>query len=70
MSSIGLPELIIVLMISMSAVVIMWPAGRICRRAGYSPWLGVLSVIPIANVLLLWFIALAEWPSARAARQP
>jgi hypothetical protein len=68
--SIGLPELLVVLAIVASSLVVIWPAGRICRRAGFSPWLGVLAVVPIANVLLLFFVALAEWPAMRAARQP
>jgi hypothetical protein len=59
----GVPEVIIILFIvSMSFVLVIWPAGRICRRIGFSPWLGVLAVIPIANLLLLWFIAISPWP--------
>ena len=57
--SFGLPELLIVLF---AAVLIVWPATRICAKAGYTPWLGIASILPGANVLLLWFLALAEWP--------
>jgi hypothetical protein len=67
--SIGPAELLVVLAIASVALVVIWPAGRICRRAGFSPWLGVLAVVPIANVLLLWFVAVAEWPAMRTARQ-
>ena len=59
---IGLPEIIIVLV---AAVVFIWPATRICKKAGYSPWLGIAIIIPLANLLLLWFLALADWPSRR-----
>ena len=58
----GLPELFMVLVITALMLVIVWPAARICRRAGFLPWLGILSVIPVANILLLWFVALARWP--------
>jgi hypothetical protein len=68
MGSLGFPEFVVVLLISTMALAIIWPAGRVCRRAGFSSWLGVLSVIPIANVLLLWFVALAKWPSASQGR--
>jgi hypothetical protein len=65
---IGTPELIIsIVMLTMSLVVI-WPAGRICRRLGFSPWLGVMAVIPLANLLLLWFVAMAPWPAADSRR--
>ena len=61
-----LPELFTVLVITAMMLVIVWPAARICRRAGFSPWLGILSVIPVANILLLWFVALARWPGEAA----
>jgi hypothetical protein len=67
MGSIGLPELFVVLAISTISMIVIWPAGRICRRTGFSPWLGVLAVVPVANLLLLWFIALARWPAAKSA---
>ena len=47
-------------------VIIIWPAARICRRTGHSPWLALLAVIPVANVVLLWFIALSRWSSMEA----
>jgi len=62
----GLPELFMVLVITALMLVIVWPAARICRRAGFSPWLGILSVIPVANILLLWFVALARWPGTES----
>ncbi|HEX3578605.1 MAG TPA: hypothetical protein VHY33_08595 [Thermoanaerobaculia bacterium] len=57
--SLGLPELLVLIAV---AVGVVWPMTRICAKAGYSPWLGLAAVIPGANVLLLWFLALAEWP--------
>jgi hypothetical protein len=48
----------------LSAFVLIWPAARICRRIGFSPWLGVLAVGPVANVVLLWFVAVAQWPKS------
>ena len=62
MDRIGMPELIIVGYIAVMALIVAWPAGRICRRLGFSPWLGVLAVLPLVNVLLLWYVAMAQWP--------
>jgi hypothetical protein len=44
-----------------SVVIVVWPAARICRRAGYSPFLGFVALVPMANIALLWFIALSPW---------
>jgi hypothetical protein len=62
--SFGLPELVLILF---AAVLIIWPAARICAKAGYTPWLGVAIVVPGANILLLWFLALADWPRRKAS---
>lgn len=64
--SIGLPELVTMLAILGAGLVVVWPAARICRRLGYSRWLGVVAVVPIANVVLLWVVALAPWPRTSA----
>jgi hypothetical protein len=60
----GLPELLIILMITIILpLAVVWPAMRICRRAGFSQWLGLLIVVPLANILLLWFVAFSPWPA-------
>ena len=69
MGRIGIPELLVILAISAMSLIIVWPAARICRRAGFSRWLGVLAIVPLANLLLVWFVAFAEWPLEHAARQ-
>jgi len=57
-------DFIIIVVALISAVVVVWPATVICRRVGYSRFLGLLAVVPLANIALLWFVALSRWPSA------
>jgi hypothetical protein len=40
------------------AVVPFW---FICKKAGFSPWLSLLNLIPLGNTLLTFFLAFAEW---------
>jgi hypothetical protein len=71
MGSLGLPELLIILVITTGyLLLVMWPVGLICRRLGFSPWLGLLAVVPVANLCLLWFVALAAWPVTEHSRRP
>ncbi|MEX1128203.1 MAG: hypothetical protein WD227_16630 [Vicinamibacterales bacterium] len=63
-SSIGPPELIVLSLIVAGLGAVIWPAARICTRVGFSPWLSVLAVVPLANLGLLWFVAFASWPAA------
>jgi hypothetical protein len=50
------------MMLMMVAVVIV-PFWFIFSKAGYSKWLSLLMVVPIANVILLYFLVFAKWPS-------
>jgi len=47
------------------AVIVIIPVWRICTKAGYPGWLGVLAIVPIANLVLLYFLAFADWPALR-----
>lgn len=59
LGSLGLPELIVVLVIAAVFVVPWW---RIFKRSGNSPALSLLMFVPLVNLgLFLWF-AFAEWP--------
>jgi hypothetical protein len=55
-----------VMMLLVAALVIL-PAWRICFKAGYPGWLALLFLLPIANLVLLYFLAFAEWPLERRA---
>lgn len=62
--SIGVPEVVIVtLVMSVYLAAFAWPAALILDRVGLSPWMAVLAVVPIANFLLLWYVALMPWPA-------
>src|SRR3954463_15981705 len=36
--------------------------GAIFRKAGYSPWLGLLMAVPLVNLVTLIWFATAHWP--------
>ncbi|AJC21831.1 hypothetical protein [Pandoraea pulmonicola] len=43
------------------------PIWRILTRLGLSPWLTVLAFIPIVNIISLWLLSYANWPSQRGS---
>ena len=45
------------------AIVVVIPAWRICQRTGYPGWMGFLILIPVVNLLFLYFLAFADWPA-------
>lgn len=62
MNSIGIPELDVVVVLIGAWLFVVWPAARVCSRLGFSPWVGVLAIVPLANFLLLWWLAYTRWP--------
>jgi hypothetical protein len=51
----GLPWLIVLVI----AVVPFW---RICKRVGHSPWLSLLVVLPLVNLIFIYYLAFSLWP--------
>ena len=50
------------MMLVMAAVVVV-PFWFIFSKAGHSKWLSLLMVVPIVNVILLYFLAFSKWPN-------
>ena len=44
------------------AALILYPIGRILARIGFSPFWSVVALVPLANLVGLWVVALAAWP--------
>jgi hypothetical protein len=59
MRSIGIPELLVLLVLVPFALVV-W--GKIFSKAGYSPWLCLTFFIPIVNVIVVCWFAFSSWP--------
>jgi hypothetical protein len=52
------------------AVLFVIPVWKICTKAGYPGQLSLLGLVPIANIVLLYYLAFAEWPSQRKVTEP
>jgi hypothetical protein len=60
-------ELVILALV---AAVVIWPFSRVFSRAGYSPWFGLVMVIPLVNLIALWMFAYAKWPALQGQAKP
>ena len=41
--------------------ILIIPFWFICKKAGFSPWLSLLNIVPLGNLVLLYVLAFAEW---------
>jgi len=56
---------IIPIAISVNVVLVVLPFWKICTKAGFPGPMALLMVVPIANIVLPFYIAFAEWPALR-----
>jgi hypothetical protein len=56
------------LLYSIFAVIVVIPFWRIFEKAGFPPALSLLILIPIANLVAIYFVAFASWPSQAGRR--
>lgn len=67
MGNLGVSELILILVLGIVFLFIffVWPYWRIFKKAGFSPALSLLMLVPIANIVMIFFLAFAEWPALK-----
>lgn len=41
--------------------VCIWPYAIIAKRAGVTPWFALTQLIPVVNIIALWYLALTAW---------
>jgi hypothetical protein len=61
----------VIILVFLAIVII--PYWFICKKAGFSPWLSLLNVIPLGNLVLIYVLAFADWkvmPAPQAYWQP
>ncbi len=51
------------------AIVVTWLYCRIFSKAGYCWALGLLTLVPIVNVVMLCVLGLSDWPVLKELRQ-
>ena len=50
-----------IILLALAALFVI-PAARILKRVGLSPWLGLLYLVPLVNLIFLWVFAFMRWP--------
>jgi hypothetical protein len=69
----GPAEFIIILFLLFAgvigAMVSVIPFWKICQKAGFPPPLSLLMLVPVANIVLPFYIAFAQWPASRHDQQ-
>ncbi len=66
MGGIGATELLVLFFaIAILGLIFIFPYWKIFTKAGFSGWLSLLMLIPIANIIILFYLAFSEWPALK-----
>jgi ABC-type transport system involved in cytochrome c biogenesis permease subunit len=60
---------IIPIVIIVGLTIILVPFWFICKKAGFSPWLTLLNILPFGGLILVYVLAFAEWKVVPAPQQ-
>ena len=55
---------IIPFIVLVGLIIVLVPFWFICKKAGFSPWLTFLNIIPMGNLVLIYVLAFADWKVA------
>jgi hypothetical protein len=61
----------IIILIALAIIIV--PTWFVCKKAGFSPWLSLLVIVPLGGMVLLYVLAFADWkvvPVAQAGYPP
>ena len=49
----------IIILVALAVVIV--PFWFICKKAGFSPWLSLLNIVPFGGLILMYVLAFGEW---------
>ncbi len=58
----GLFQPIPLSLIVLIGFVVLIPFWQIFKKAGFSPWLSLLTMIPLVGLFALYYLAFTRWP--------
>ncbi len=51
------------LLIPLFAVFCLWLGYRILEKAGFEGWWTLVLLIPVINIIMIWYFAFNPWPN-------
>lgn len=67
MGNLGITEIVLIIIFAVVCAIAMtvWPYWRIFRKAGFAPAFSLLMLVPIANIVMLFYLAYVDWPALK-----
>ena len=59
-SGVSVMQLLVLIVLAAITVVPFW---KIYGKAGFPPWIALLMLVPLVNVVVLFVVAFSPWPA-------
>jgi hypothetical protein len=53
-----------------SLFLVLFPFWKITSKAGFPGWISLLILVPLVDIIFLFYLAFAEWPALKANLPP
>ncbi len=63
--AVSLMDVPVLVVMFLAGLLIVLPFWMICKKAGFTPALSLLMLVPVANIILPFYLAFASWPALR-----
>lgn len=60
-----LPIIMLIVGIPVALLLVVLPFWKICSKAGFHGALSLLMLVPVANIVLPFFLAFSDWPALK-----
>lgn len=64
----GLPGMMLFIVV-LFVILTVLPLWMICKKAGFSPAISLLGLVPLLGTVLMFYLAFADWPALRLSQR-
>ena len=54
--------------LTLTVALTLWMSVRILRKAGYSGWWSLFTLVPLFNIAMIWVFSFSDWPALKARK--
>ncbi len=70
LGALGIGAIILISLLSLAVLgVCLWIHSLYFKKMGYSPWLALLKLIPLADFIMFLYFAFSQWPVEKQAKE-
>lgn len=62
-------QIVFYILLGVLFLCILWAGARILEKAGFEPTMVLFLLIPVINIIMIWYFAFTDWPNLQSENQ-